>query len=1071
MALSLSGMMMKDKLQRIKEFLAWGEEDMTIGREKVYLSDIAFRELEDLLRVQDEDEMRRIKEKDRQDLEVANGLLHVPVDPLAPFPTSPMEGYGDDYGKMGSSTNLPANIAPMGVADDYPEDSKTFYSTDDYFSSARALRKNGGYDDEGASAIGSERFNPSRNLFDADRKTEFGEKAAYGLDMQKPDETVEEIGDTSARKKWVFLTWLLTWWIPSPLLSWVGRMKRRDVRMAWREKLAINMLIWLLCGVAVFIIAFLGNLICPREYVYTQQEVRNHGFTNNAGNMLVSINGEVFDLTDFAPLHSPGNDVIPTLTIQKFGGTDISALFPLQPSALCNGVDGTISPFVGLDYSNASTNLRTYSKYHDFRASTNDYRPDWYYEQMIFLRYNYRRGFVGYTKGDVHKRRLTYNTVIYRGGVYDMTDYINAGGGVPNLPDNTLPPADVNYEFMDPLVVALFQQKNGQDITKEFDSLPLSADQKQIQRVCLRNLFFIGKQDNRRSPQCLFSQYILLGLSILLASVIGFKFLAALQFGRSKQPEDHEKFVICQVPCYTEGEESLRKCIDSLAQLKYDDKRKLLFIVCDGMIIGSGNDRPTPRIVLDILGCDPTLDPEPLSFLSIGDGAKQHNMGKVYSGLHESAGHIVPYLVVVKVGKPSERSRPGNRGKRDSQMLVMRFLNRVHFDAPMAPLELEIFHQIKNVIGVNPTFYEYVLQVDADTVVDKLSLNRMVSSMMHDKKIMGLCGETSLANARHSFTTMIQVYEYFISHHLAKAFESLFGSVTCLPGCFSLYRIRTSENKPLLINNQIVQLYGENRVDTLHMKNLLHLGEDRYLTTLMLKQFPKYKNIFIRDAYAQTIAPDEWSVLFSQRRRWINSTVHNLAELLMIERMCGFCLFSMRFVVFLDLFSTLIAPVSVAYIVYLVYLVVAQGDSIPITSIILLGAVYGLQALIFIFHRKFEHIGWMIVYILAIPIFSFLLPLLSFWQMDNFSWGNTRVVLGEKGQRLVVHDEGKFDPAEIPLKRWHEYEEELWERGSNKSIGSLIEESKRKAMGDHSREGSLYGRQSTLGGALHSRAQ
>jgi chitin synthase len=29
---------------------------------------------------------------------------------------------------------------------------------------------------------------------------------------------------------------------------------------------------------------------------------------------------------------------------------------------------------------------------------------------------------------------------------------------------------------------------------------------------------------------------------------------------------------------------------------------------------------------------------------------------------------------------------------------------------------------------------------------------------------------------------MIQVYEYYISHHLSKAFESLFGSVTCLPG-------------------------------------------------------------------------------------------------------------------------------------------------------------------------------------------------------------------------------------------------------------------------------------------------
>ena len=121
----------------------------------------------------------------------------------------------------------------------------------------------------------------------------------------------------------------------------------------------------------------------------------------------------------------------------------------------------------------------------------------------------------------------------------------------------------------------------------------------------------------------------------------------------------------------------MRKTIDSIAKLRYDDKRKLIFVICDGMIVGSGNDRPTPRIVLDILGADPNNDPEPLSFLSLGEGAKQHNMGKVYSGLYECAGHVVPYLVVVKTGKPTERSRPGNRGKRDSQMLLMHFLNKV----------------------------------------------------------------------------------------------------------------------------------------------------------------------------------------------------------------------------------------------------------------------------------------------------------------------------------------------------------------------------------------------------------
>ena len=105
-----------------------------------------------------------------------------------------------------------------------------------------------------------------------------------------------------------------------------------------------------------------------------------------------------------------------------------------------------------------------------------------------------------------------------------------------------------------------------------------------------------------------------------------------------------DKFVICQVPCYTEGEDSLRRTIDSLAALNYDDKRKLLFLICDGNIIGSGNDRTTPRIVLDILGVDPKLDPEPLLFKSIGEGSKQINYGKVYSGLYEFEGHVVPYV-------------------------------------------------------------------------------------------------------------------------------------------------------------------------------------------------------------------------------------------------------------------------------------------------------------------------------------------------------------------------------------------------------------------------------------------
>ncbi|KAI5283807.1 Chitin synthase, class 8 [Ascosphaera aggregata] len=541
----------------------------------------------------------------------------------------------------------------------------------------------------------------------------------------------------------------------------------------------------------------------------------------------------------------------------------------------------------------------------------------------------------------------------------------------------------------------------------------------------------VGKVDNRNSVRCKFAEYLVLTVSAVLASIIAFKFLAALQFTRKNVPENLDRFVICQVPVYTEDEESLRRAMDSMARMKYDDKRKLLVVICDGMIIGQGNDRPTPRIVLDILGVSETVDPEPLSFESLGEGQKQHNMGKVYSGLYEVQGHIVPFLVVVKVGKPSEVSRPGNRGKRDSQMVMMRFLNRVHYNAPMSPLELEMHHHIRNIIGVNPTFYEFILQVDADTEVAPDAATRMVAALLADIRIIGLCGETSLTNARSSLTTSIQVYEYYISHNLTKAFESLFGSVTCLPGCFTMYRIRSADTgKPLFVSKEVVDQYAEIRVDTLHMKNLLHLGEDRYLTTLLIKHHPKYKTKFLFNAFAYTVAPDSFSVFLSQRRRWINSTVHNLAELVPMSQLCGFCCFSMRFVVFIDLISTAAQPVIMVYIIYLIVKLATTSVAAIWMSFLLLAVIYGLQAMIFLLRRKWEMIGWMFLYLLATPIFSFALPLYSFWHMDDFSWGNTRVVTGEKGQKIVVSDEGKFDPASIPKKKWDEYQAELWESQS-----------------------------------------
>nr|ANG56506.1 chitin synthase class V [Ustilago esculenta] len=850
----------------------------------------------------------------------------------------------------------------------------------------------------------------------------------------RPIDAVEEVPTTTIRKWWVRLTWFNTWWIPSFLLAKCGGMKRPDVQMAWREKFTICSIIFWLCSIILFYIIAFGRLLCPDyDKAWNDSQLSQHAGQND---YYAAVRGTVYDFSKF---YKGDHSDIPNLQTSsdlmlQLAGQDLTEYFPVPLTVGCQSLvtDSSLALMPTANNTPAISQAVHISGPLQSDAASKLHNIQWYPDTFLPFVNKLRKGYYVYSKKSVANQGQWRNWAIVNSKVYDISDYLNTVNTYQTNPA---------YSFLDSSITSLFKQQAGGDITADFHDVMSQFNQtyRGAVQACLDNVFYVGKTDFRNTPRCEVQNYLLLSFSVLLVATVLAKFIAALQLGTKRTPEQQDKFVICQVPCYTESEDELRKTIDSLAGLEYDDKRKLLFLICDGMIVGSGNDRSTPRIVLDILGVDPKIDPEPLMFKSVAEGSKQLNYAKVYSGLYEFEGHVVPYIVVVKVGRPSERSRPGNRGKRDSQILLMRYLNRVHFDAPMFPLELEIYHQMKNVIGIDPAFYEFILMVDADTRVETDGLNRLVANCADDSRIIAICGETTLDNAEDSWWTMIQVYEYYISHHLAKAFESLFGSVTCLPGCFSLYRIRSSDKgRPLFISNRIIDDYSENRVDTLHKKNLLHLGEDRYLTTLVLKNFPAFRTKFVADAKALTSAPERFGVLLSQRRRWINSTVHNLAELVLMPELCGFCLFSMRFIVFIDLLGTVILPATAVYLVYLIVTVATKTAAIPYISIAMIAAVYGLQAILFLLKRQWQYIGWLIIYILAYPVFSFFLPIYSFWHMDDFSWGNTRIVVGEKGNKKIVagSDDEPYDDTMIPVKRFSEYQREVWEEGAAPSIRS-----------------------------------
>jgi len=487
-------------------------------------------------------------------------------------------------------------------------------------------------------------------------------------------------------------------------------MKRPDVQMAWREKVTLCLIVFWLSAVVIFFIIGLPKVICPTfNEMYNPESISYH---QNATDYWVSIRGIVYDISKFAKTdHSgPLAGMYPSAPsyMAPYAGMDLTDQFPVDLRWACPNLvtdpillipqapfQGQFMPTHGPSPRNADPTVPWYQS------------ATFYADTVVPRLAPMKKGMVAIPPNVFGNQSGTNIWAKIDGKIFDLTNYIqNTNPSQGFIPDPSFKP------FLDKSVVELFSNNYGTDISSQFKKLDKKVQSDTM--TCFNNAFYVGVLDERELAKCQFGNWILLGASALMGGVVLIKFLAALQLTSKREPINYDKFVICQVPCYTEGEESLQKTLRSLAALEYDDKRKLLLVIADGMIVGSGNELPTPKIVLDVLGWQPTegVDVEPVTYKALGIGGQQMNACKVYSGLYEFEGHMVPYLVVAKVGMPSETSKPGNRGKRDSQLILMNFLNSIHTGKKMCPLELEMYHHMKNVIGVHPNLYEVSNSLD-----------------------------------------------------------------------------------------------------------------------------------------------------------------------------------------------------------------------------------------------------------------------------------------------------------------------------------------------------------------------
>ena len=485
------------------------------------------------------------------------------------------------------------------------------------------------------------------------------------------------------------------------------------------------------------------------------------------------------------------------------------------------------------------------------------------------------------------------------------------------------------------------------------------------------------------------SVYVISLLTVLLANIIvGVVnyWYQKLKLNNKQGEEDisSRKKIIVHMPVYNESEECMRATIDSIVELNYEKEDILILIVVDG-IIKQGASETHEILLVDVLDCDEYMYEE----------VENQNTGfvwgdnqlSVYNGVYKE----VNYSVVVKIGREDEKNnaKPGNRGKKDSALMVYRTINHMYGGDEPEYVE-NLYTEIQ--AGLDSKFeslyeYKHMLIVDCDTTIQADGLRQLVD-YMETREVTAVCGQTVVRNHSSCFITRVQSFEYFISHLLLKTFESVMYETLVLSGCFTLINLVGKDNKAL-INSRIITEYTKSAT-SLYEKNLVELGEDRYLTVLIIQEHPEAELKYLSTAVCETNAPESWKVLVSQRRRWCNSLIVCLF-LLFTRPPCQsvFRHIKMYIILIMQMFIIFLLPlVAIMGLVNFIVSVTVQGYSLMpviITVIIVL-----LNLFIVLMTGRLEMAVRFVPFFIALPAFVIYMPLYSICRLDDVTWGLTR---------------------------------------------------------------------------------
>lgn len=211
-----------------------------------------------------------------------------------------------------------------------------------------------------------------------------------------------------------------------------------------------------------------------------------------------------------------------------------------------------------------------------------------------------------------------------------------------------------------------------------------------------------------------------------------------------------------------------------------------------------------------------------------------------------------------------------NIGKKDSLIIAYDIFNIPRNNLPdkNKVLRTNIRNNISTFFGIND--FKYMFCTDADSIITENSFNFLIETL-EKRNSIACCGlvVTDFSEGKWNFWTILQNFQYLYGQYVRRNAENLYGKVTCLPGCITMFKVHS-------IADQAIEMYSELPHSNDLLKTIVQLlGTDRRLTNSILFQNIDVYTVFDPRAKCLTIPPNKCYPYITQRRRWGSNSYFN----------------------------------------------------------------------------------------------------------------------------------------------------------------------------------------------------